>query len=71
MPVRIPIPLLTFVGVNGRSVKIVCCGELFDGGLTERDDGISRFHTNLYKKARVAYNMQPGLTIELIRGRGL
>ena len=61
---QIPHTLLAFVGASGRSVKIVCRGELFDGGLPENDDDISRFHTNLYEKARVAYNMQLGVTIE-------
>ena len=61
---QIPQTLLAFVGTSGRSVKIVCRGELFDGGLPEGDDDISRFHTNLYEKARVAYNMQLGVTIE-------
>ena len=61
---QIPQTLLAFVGASGRSVKIVCRGELFDGGLPEGDDNISRFHTNLYEKARVAYNMQLGVTIE-------
>ena len=61
---QIPHTLLTFVGASGRSVKIVCRGELFDGGLPENDDDINRFHTNLYEKARVAYNMQLGVTIE-------
>ena len=61
---QIPHTLLAFVGASGRSVKIVCRGELFDGGLPENDDDINRFHTNLYEKARVAYNMQLGVTIE-------
>ena len=61
---QIPYTLLAFVGASGRSVKIVCRGELFDGGLPEGDEDINRFHTNLYEKARVAYNMQLGVTIE-------
>ena len=61
---QIPHTLLAFVGASGRSVKIVCRGELFDGGLPENDDDINRFHTNLYEKGRVAYNMQLGVTIE-------
>ena len=61
---QIPHTLLAFVGASGRSVKIVCRGELFDGGLPEGDDEIKHFHTNLYEKARVAYNMQLGVTIE-------
>ena len=43
---QIPQTLLAFVGASGRSVKMVCRGELFDGGLPEGDDDISRFHTN-------------------------
>ena len=61
---QIPYTLLAFVGASGRSVKMVCRGELFDGGLPEGDEDINRFHTNLYEKARVAYNMQLGVTIE-------
>ncbi len=61
---QIPHTLLAFVGASGRSVKIVCRGELFDGGLPEKEEDIIIFHTNLYEKARVAYNMQLGVTIE-------
>ena len=61
---QIPHTLLAFVGASGRSVKMVCRGELFEGGLPEGDEDINRFHTNLYEKARVAYNMQLGVTIE-------
>ena len=61
---QIPYTLLAFVGASGRSVKMVCRGELFDGGLPVDDEAISLFHTNLYEKARVAYNMQLGVTIE-------
>ena len=61
---QIPHTLLAFVGASGRSVKIVCRGELFDGGLPEKEEDITVFHTNLYEKARVAYNMQLGVTIE-------
>ena len=61
---QVPQTLLAFVGASGRSVKVVCRGELFDGGLPEGDDNVRRFHTNLYEKARVAYNMQLGVTVE-------
>ena len=61
---QIPQTLLAFVGASGRSVKIVCRGELFEGNLPTSDDDVKRFHTNLYEKARVAYNMQLGVTIE-------
>ena len=60
----IPQTMLAFIGSSGLSVKIVCRGELFDGGLPSSDEDIRRFHVNLYEKARLAYNMQLGVTIE-------
>ena len=60
----IPQTMLAFVGSSGLSVKIVCRGELFEGGLPSSDEEIKRFHVNLYEKARLAYNMQLGVTIE-------
>ena len=59
-----PQTLLAFVGASGRSVKILCRGELFKGGLPETDDDIRRFHLNLYEKARMVYNAQLGVTID-------
>ena len=59
-----PQTLLAFVGASGRSVKIVCRGELFDGGLPETEEDIMRFHLNLYEKARMVYNAQLGVTID-------
>ena len=61
---QIPQTMVAFIGASGRSVKIVCRGELFNGGLPSTEDDIKRFHVNLYEKARVAYNMQLGVTIE-------
>ena len=60
----IPQTMLAYVGSSGLSVKIVSRGELFDGGLPTSADDIKRFHVNLYEKARLAYNMQLGVTIE-------
>ena len=59
-----PQTLLAFVGASGRSVKIACRGELIGGGLPEYAEDISRFHLNLYEKARLAYNAQLGVTID-------
>ena len=59
-----PQTLLAFVGGSGRSVKIVCRGELFGGTLPETEDDVLRFHVNLYEKARLAYNAQLGVTID-------
>ena len=59
-----PQTLLAFVGASGRSVKVVCRGELFGGGLPEGEDDILRFHLNLYEKARLVYNAQLGVTVD-------
>ena len=64
-----PQTLLAFVGASGRSVKIVCRGELFGGGLPIDDEEIGRFHLNLYEKARLAYNAQLGVTIDKLEPR--
>ena len=56
-----PQTLLAFIGASGRSVKIVCRGELFGGGLPVEEEDIKRFHLNLYEKARMVYNAQLGL----------
>ena len=60
----LPQTMLAFVGASGRSVKIVCKGELADGSLPTVEEDIRRFHLNLYEKARLAYNMQLGVTID-------
>ena len=60
---------LAFVGASGRSVKIVCRGELFKGGLPETEEDIRRFHLNLYEKARMVYNAQLGVTIDKLEPR--
>ncbi len=59
-----PQTLLAFVGASGRSVKIVCRGELFEGGLPETEEDIRLFHLNLYEKARMVYNAQLGVTVD-------
>ena len=74
---QMPHTLLAFVGASSRSVKILCRGQLLggnrEGAMGERSDGggnlptgddLPRFHTNLYEKARLAYNAQLGVTVE-------
>ena len=61
-----PHTLLAFVGADGRSVEIVCRGELKGGGLPAEKEETERFHLNLYEKARLAYNAQLGLTVDKI-----
>ena len=63
---RLPQTLLAFLGAGGRSVKIVCRGELFEGSLPTDDEDIKRFHLNLYKTARKAYNAQLDLTLDTL-----
>ena len=68
--------LMAFLGASGRSVKIVCRGELFgkedvrgqkeDGRLPKKEDEIRQFHKNLYETARRAYQNQFGLDIEYL-----
>ena len=73
-----PQTLMAFIGVSGRSVKIVCRGALANGKLQKsegdtkglqvklpKSEGdIKNFHLNLYEKARLAYNAQLGVTLE-------
>lgn len=91
---RLPQTLLTFLGASGRSVKIVCRGELFqDSGLSAapnekvpsetapggaapaaatlptQEEDIQRFHLNLYRTARKAYNAQLDITLDALEPR--
>ena len=73
-----PQTLMAFIGVSGRSVKIVCRGALANGKqpksegdtmglnikLPKSEGDIKNFHLNLYEKARLAYNAQLGVTLE-------
>ncbi len=75
---EMPQTLMTFVGADGGSVKIVCRGELArsEGQVHDRSQGAYQatcpsdpadtalFHENLYERARLIYNGQLGVTIE-------
>jgi hypothetical protein len=63
---QMPETMLCFLGGSGRSVKIVCRGELFGGGLPEGEADIRQFHLNLYNTARRAYQNQFGFDIEFL-----
>ena len=70
----VPQTLLAFVGASGRSVKIVCRGELFPSGTNKSElpttpGDIALFHENLYERARLAYNAQLGVTVEKLEPR--
>ena len=61
--------LMAFLGASGKSVKIVCRGELFKeegDGLPENSDDILQFHLNLYHTARRAYQNQFGFNIQYL-----
>ena len=63
---KMPETMMVFLGASGKSVKIVCGGELFGGGLPTEEDDIRRFHRNLYETARRAYQNQFGWDIEYL-----
>ena len=66
---RLPQTLLAFLGASGRSVKIVCRGELFADRRTngqplpKDEESIRIFHHQLYRQARALYAAQLGVTI--------
>jgi len=66
---KLPETVLCFLGGSGKSVKIVCRGELFGGGLPKGDAGIRQFHLNVYNTARRAYQNQFGFDIEFLEAR--
>ena len=66
---KLPETLLCFLGGSGKSVKIVCRGELFGGGLPKEEKDILQFHQNIYNAARRAYQNQFGFDIEFLEPR--
>ena len=56
---KMPETLMAFLGGSGKSVKIVCRGELYEkGSLPKEEEEIRQFHRNLYETARLAYQNQ-------------
>ena len=66
---KLPETLMCFLGASGRSVKIVCRGELYSGGLPEDEAEMRQFHLNIYNTARRAYQNQFGFDIPLLEPR--
>ena len=66
---KLPETMLCFLGGSGRSLKIVCRGELFGGGLPKDEADIQQFHLNLYHTARRAYQNQFGFDIRFLEPR--
>ena len=73
---RLDETVMAFLGASGKSVKIVCRGELFekedvrgkkeDVRLPTKELDIRQFHKNLYETARRAYQNQFGFDIEYL-----
>ena len=62
--------VIAFLGASGKSVKIVCRGEMFGAlALPEKEEDVRQFHKNLYETARRAYQNQFGLDIEYLEPR--
>ena len=67
---RMPQTLLCFLGASGRSVKIVCRGEIIPKQpLPTDEDTIRDFHQQLYQMARKAYSAQLDISIEALQPR--
>ena len=67
---KMPETLMTFLGASGKSVKIVCRGELYgNAGLPKEESDILQFHLNIYQTARRAYQNQFGFDIEYLKPR--
>ena len=66
---KLPETMMCFLGGSGKSVKIVCRGELFGGELPIETADIQQFHLNLYNTARRAYQNQFGFDIEFMEPR--
>ena len=78
---KMPETLMCFLGASGKSVKIVCQGELFGNATLEKEgsdsamklptkeEDILQFHLNLYQTARRAYMNQFGFDIEYLEPR--
>jgi len=74
---RLPQTLMAFIGASGRSVKIVCRGELCPDSrnndtkttLPTEITEIRRFHRQIYDKARKTLNAQLDVTIEKMEPR--
>ena len=66
---KMPETVMCFLGASGKSVKIVCRGELYGGGLPTEEAEILQFHENLYQTARRAYMNQFGFDIEYMEPR--
>ena len=67
---RLPQTMMVFLGASGRSMKIVCRGELLPdngGGLPTTEEEIKKFHQLLYRTARKAYNAQLDITLDALK----
>ena len=67
---KLPETVMCFLGGSGKSVKIVCRGELYNKEkLPKEEEEIRLFHKNLYETARQAYQNQFQIDIEYLEPR--
>ena len=70
---RLPQTMMAFLGASGKSVKIVCRGELYpdlaEQGVKLEGADLLQFHLNFYTTALKAYQMQFGLDIAYLEPR--
>ena len=68
---RLPYTLMAFLGLSGRSVKIVCRGEPYpdQGPLPTDEAQIRHFHFLIYNKVRKALNAELDVTVEKLEPR--
>jgi len=67
---RMPETVMAFLGGSGKSVKIVCRGEMYSNeNLPTEVADIQTFHHNLYLTARRAYQNQFGIEIAYLEPR--
>ena len=66
---KMPETMMAFLGGSGKSVKIVCRGEIWGGSLPTDEAEIQQFHLNIYQTARRAYMNQFGFDIAYLKPR--
>ncbi|WP_036876612.1 VapE domain-containing protein [Xylanibacter oryzae] len=61
---RMPQTLLSFMGADGRSVKIVCRSQLVDSPMPSTEDDARDFHARAYRKAHSVYSSQLNISVD-------
>lgn len=61
---RMPQTMLSFMGADGRSVKIVCRSELVDTQMPYTEEDAKVFHARAYRKAHTVYSSQLNISVD-------